>query len=221
MTPEAVVLRERLVRVITRGVGSSTVRVPWPRRRAGHTTNYAVFAPLISSAGVQALSGRAFDLAQREYPADERRGGRAPGRAVRRGDSVAGEAGPSGSGRRRGGPVRDVRRTAHRADRGATHDAVPGKGVARRIFRRTAEGKEGMTDKVSIRHFRPPFRGSTRSWAVVCRSSPSISSSARPARARPHSRTRSCSRWPPGAARRVLHGRRRASSEDAALPAAV
>lgn len=34
----------------------------------------AVFAPLISSSGVEALSGRAFDLARREYPADERRG---------------------------------------------------------------------------------------------------------------------------------------------------
>jgi hypothetical protein len=34
----------------------------------------AVFAPLISSTGVEALLGRAFDLAQREYPAGERAG---------------------------------------------------------------------------------------------------------------------------------------------------
>lgn len=32
-----------------------------------------MLAPLISSAGVQALWGRAFELARREYPADERR----------------------------------------------------------------------------------------------------------------------------------------------------
>ena len=34
----------------------------------------AVLAPLISSAGVAALSARAFDLARREYPGDERKG---------------------------------------------------------------------------------------------------------------------------------------------------
>jgi hypothetical protein len=33
-----------------------------------------VFSPLISSTGVEALWGRAFSLAQKEYPADERRG---------------------------------------------------------------------------------------------------------------------------------------------------
>ena len=32
-----------------------------------------MLAPLISASGVEALWGRAFDLAQREYPADERR----------------------------------------------------------------------------------------------------------------------------------------------------
>ncbi len=79
MTPEAVVLRERLVRVITRGVGSSTgASAVAASARRTYDELTAVFAPLISSAGVQALSGRAFDLAQREYPADERRGGRAP-----------------------------------------------------------------------------------------------------------------------------------------------
>ena len=36
----------------------------------------AVFAPLISSAGVEALSKRAFDLALREYAAEERGGGK-------------------------------------------------------------------------------------------------------------------------------------------------
>lgn len=38
----------------------------------------AVLAPLISSAGVQALLGRAFDLARREYPTDERTGDNTP-----------------------------------------------------------------------------------------------------------------------------------------------
>jgi len=42
--------------------------------RLTHDDLTAVFAPLISSAGVEALWGRAFDLAQREYPAGERRG---------------------------------------------------------------------------------------------------------------------------------------------------
>jgi hypothetical protein len=37
-----------------------------------------VLAPLISSAGVEALWGRAFDLAQREYPAAQRIGDNPP-----------------------------------------------------------------------------------------------------------------------------------------------
>lgn len=41
--------------------------------RHAHDDLTAILAPLISSAGVQALWGRAFDLAQREYPAEERR----------------------------------------------------------------------------------------------------------------------------------------------------
>lgn len=74
-SPETTVLRQRLVRVITRRVGSSTGACAVAA--AAHLTHNdltAVFAPLISSAGVEALWGRAFDLAQREYPADERRG---------------------------------------------------------------------------------------------------------------------------------------------------
>ncbi|HEX6101344.1 MAG TPA: hypothetical protein VF432_33825 [Thermoanaerobaculia bacterium] len=46
--------------------------------RRAHDELTAVFAPLISSAGVVALAGRAFDLAQREYPAREHRGGHTP-----------------------------------------------------------------------------------------------------------------------------------------------
>lgn len=79
MTPETAVLRERLVRVITRGAGSSTgASAVVASARRTHDELTAVLAPLISSAGVQALSGRAFDLAQREYPAGERGGGETP-----------------------------------------------------------------------------------------------------------------------------------------------
>ena len=71
-SPEAIVLRQRLVRVITRRVGSSTdAGAVAAAARLAHDDLLAVLAPLISSAGVEALSGRAFDLAQREYPAGE------------------------------------------------------------------------------------------------------------------------------------------------------
>jgi hypothetical protein len=78
-SPETTVLRQRLVRVITRRVGTASgTNAVAAAARLTHDDLTAVLAPLISSAGVQALSGRAFDLAQREYPADERRGGRTP-----------------------------------------------------------------------------------------------------------------------------------------------
>ena len=74
-SPETTVLRERLVRVITRRAGSATgASAVAAATRLVHDDLTAVLAPLISSAGVEALWGRAFDLAQREYPADERRG---------------------------------------------------------------------------------------------------------------------------------------------------
>lgn len=70
MTPETTVLRQRLIRVITRRAGSSTgASAVAAAARLAHDDLTAVFAPLISSAGVAALWGRAFDLAQREYPA--------------------------------------------------------------------------------------------------------------------------------------------------------
>lgn len=69
-SPETTALRQRLVRVITRRVGSSTgVGAVAAAARLTHHELTAVFAPLISSAGVDALWGRAFDLAQREYAA--------------------------------------------------------------------------------------------------------------------------------------------------------
>ena len=75
MTPETTVLRQRLVRVITRRIGSSTgASAVVEAARLTHDDLAAVFAPLISEAGVEALWGRAFDLAQREYPAGEGRG---------------------------------------------------------------------------------------------------------------------------------------------------
>jgi hypothetical protein len=71
---ETAVLRQRVVRVITRRAGSSTdVRAVAAAARLTLDDLTAVFAPLISSAGVAALWGRSFDLAQREYPAEERR----------------------------------------------------------------------------------------------------------------------------------------------------
>jgi hypothetical protein len=76
---ETTVLRQRIVRLITHRAGSSTEAsaVAAAARRTQDDLT-AVFAPLISSAGVEALSGRAFDLAQREYPADGRGGDDTP-----------------------------------------------------------------------------------------------------------------------------------------------
>ena len=75
-SPETTVLRQRLVRLLTRRAGSSDgASAVAVAARLTHDDLTTVLAPLISSAGVVALWGRAFDLAQREYPADERRGG--------------------------------------------------------------------------------------------------------------------------------------------------
>jgi hypothetical protein len=72
---ETSVLRQRLARVITRRVGSSTgPRSVAAAARLTHNDLVAILDPLISSAGVEALWGRAFDLAKREFPIDERRG---------------------------------------------------------------------------------------------------------------------------------------------------
>lgn len=69
--PEGTVLRKRVLRVITRRAGSSTAAsAVAAATRLAHDDLTAVFAPLISSAGVEALWARAFDLARREYPAD-------------------------------------------------------------------------------------------------------------------------------------------------------
>ena len=74
-TPETTVLRQRLVRVITHRVGTAAgAGAVAEAARLTHDDLTTVLAPLISSSGVEALWGRAFDLAQREYPADERRG---------------------------------------------------------------------------------------------------------------------------------------------------
>jgi hypothetical protein len=71
------VLHKRLVRVITRRRGSSTgAAAVAVAARPTHDDLTAALDPLISSSGVEALWGRAFDLAQREYPAGERRGER-------------------------------------------------------------------------------------------------------------------------------------------------
>ena len=71
-TPETTVLRQRLVRVIMHRAGASTAAsAVAAAARLAHDDLIAVVAPLISSAGVEALWGRAVDLAQREYPAGE------------------------------------------------------------------------------------------------------------------------------------------------------
>lgn len=71
-SPAPTVLRQRLVRVMTRRVGSATGTIAVAAAaRLAHDDLTAVLAPLISSAGVEALCRRAFDLAQREYPAEE------------------------------------------------------------------------------------------------------------------------------------------------------
>lgn len=79
-SPETTVLRQRLVRVIEHHAGSVTEAsaVAAAARRVQDELA-VVFAPLISAAGVEALSGRAFDLARREFPVEERRGDNTPG----------------------------------------------------------------------------------------------------------------------------------------------
>lgn len=73
-SPDTNVLQQRLVRVITRRIGSSTgVGAVAVAARLAHDDLTAALDPLISSSGVEALWGRAFDLAQREYPAGEGR----------------------------------------------------------------------------------------------------------------------------------------------------
>jgi hypothetical protein len=75
-SPETTVLRQRIVRVITQRAGSSgDASGVAAAARQTHAELTAVFATLISSGGVDALSRRAFDVARREYPADERGGG--------------------------------------------------------------------------------------------------------------------------------------------------
>lgn len=74
-SPETAVLRQRIARLIAKRTGDASdgISVAVAAGRA-HDELTAVFAPLISSGGVAALVSRAFDLARREFPADERRG---------------------------------------------------------------------------------------------------------------------------------------------------
>lgn len=75
MSPGASVLRAGLARLIALRAGSSTAASDVAAAaRDTQADLIAAFAPLISSAGVDALLRRAFDLARREFPADERRG---------------------------------------------------------------------------------------------------------------------------------------------------
>lgn len=87
--------------MITRRVGSSTAPdAVVAAARLTHDDLTAVFAPLISSAGVDALWSRALDLARREYPTERRDDDAAPDEPfahaslwlTRQGPSVATEA---------------------------------------------------------------------------------------------------------------------------------
>jgi hypothetical protein len=72
---QTTVLRQRVVRVIKGRVGSSTGASALAAAvHLTHADLTTVFAPLISSAGFDALWGRAFHLAQREYSAGEGKG---------------------------------------------------------------------------------------------------------------------------------------------------
>lgn len=76
---ETTILRQRIVRLITRRAGSSTdASAVVAAARQTQDDLAAALAPLISPAGVAALSARAFDLARREYPADGGRGDSTP-----------------------------------------------------------------------------------------------------------------------------------------------
>jgi hypothetical protein len=77
-SPEAAVLRQRITRVILLHAVDTTGASVAEAARLAQADLAAVFAPLISSSGVEALLGRAFDLAQREYPVEERRGDSCP-----------------------------------------------------------------------------------------------------------------------------------------------
>lgn len=71
-SPETTILRQRLARLITHRASSSTdLNGIVEAATATHQELKVVFAPLIGSAGVAALSGRAFDLTRREYGSDE------------------------------------------------------------------------------------------------------------------------------------------------------
>ena len=76
---ESKILRQRVARMITRRLGSATgAGAVAEAARLTHDELAAVLAPLISGAGVDALLGRAFDLVQREYPAEWRSGNSTP-----------------------------------------------------------------------------------------------------------------------------------------------
>lgn len=77
-SPETTVLRQRIVHVITQRASSADAKGVAAAARRTHEELTAVLAPLISPSGVEALLGRAFVLAQREYPAEERRGDNTP-----------------------------------------------------------------------------------------------------------------------------------------------
>ena len=77
-SPEANVLRQRLVSLIRQRAGSADSLAVAAAARHVHGDLTAVLAPLISSTGVEALLARAFDLAKREFPTGEHSAGNGP-----------------------------------------------------------------------------------------------------------------------------------------------
>ena len=71
--PDTTDLRKRLLGLVAHRAGSGD-DVPTAARRA-YEDLAVVFVPLVSQAGFEALVARAFQLAQREYPAEDPPGG--------------------------------------------------------------------------------------------------------------------------------------------------
>lgn len=77
-SPEAEVLGQRLMILISQRAGSTDSLAVAAAARQIHGDLTAVLAPLISATGVEALMARAFDLAKREFPTGEQSGGNGP-----------------------------------------------------------------------------------------------------------------------------------------------
>jgi hypothetical protein len=95
----------------------------------------AVLAPLISATGVEALLARAFDLAKREFPTGPQSGDHDPTNEPFTHVSLWLEWQlPTAATDAAAAMFATFAEAPHHADRGTIDDAVPEKGVARRVF---------------------------------------------------------------------------------------